>query len=406
MWHWGGKQILEVTMEYKFSDKVGNKGFDGLGLMMSYLKNPDIIPFAGGSPDSSVFPNKKLAELAKDILMKNPVTALQYNIPIGYEPLRELSAKRSKEKCGAGRDFDRVVITSGGAQGIDITARILLNEGDTVVAENPSFMGSIGSFKSFCANVVGAEMEDDGVNLEQLENAFKIEKNVKFFYCIPNFNNPTGLTTSLEKRKKIYELCKKYGVLIVEDNPYGELRFSGEAIPSIKSFDEDGIVIYVSSYSKIIAPGIRIGFVIAPEKITEEIVRVKQFGDLHTNVFWQMLVTEFVNSVDFDTHIDNIKNLYARKCTLMMSELNKKFDKSIKIAPAKGGMFLWCTLPETDMDTIELFSITGERGVVFIPGMSFVTDSRKTSNSFRLNFTMPSEEQIIKGSDILSNFFN
>ena len=216
------------------------------------------------------------------LLTNRPIDALQYSITEGYVPLRNALKDYMKNKFNIGRDFDELIVTSGAQQVMDLATKSLVNEGDTVICEAPSFIGSLNSFRAYKARLCGIPLESDGMNLEALEKALKTEKNVRFIYTIPNFQNPSGVTTSLEKRHAIYELAKKYGVLILEDNPYGELRVSGEDVPAIKSFDEDGIVIYAGSFSKVLSPGMRIGWFVAPKEVAAKMIVCKQGSDVHT----------------------------------------------------------------------------------------------------------------------------
>ena len=247
-------------MDYFLSDRVQTLKPSAIREIFKYASDPEVISLSAGNPDPEAFPVKEIAEISNDVLTNRPIDALQYSITEGYVPLRNALKDYMKNKFNIGRDFDELIVTSGAQQVMDLATKSLVNEGDTVICEAPSFIGSLNSFRAYKARLCGIPLESDGMNLEALEKALKTEKNVRFIYTIPNFQNPSGVTTSLEKRHAIYELAKKYGVLILEDNPYGELRVSGEDVPAIKSFDEDGIVIYAGSFSKVLSPGMRIGW--------------------------------------------------------------------------------------------------------------------------------------------------
>ena len=254
-------------MEYKFSRKLAELKPSAIREIFKSLTDPSIISFAAGNPAPESFPVKELSCISADIFENNSTAALHYSITEGYPPLREAVAKRQKDRFGIGRDGDATLIVSGGQQGIELACKVFCNEGDTVICENPSFIGSLNSFRSNGANVVGVDLDDDGINIELLEEALRARPEAKLLYVIPTFQNPTGITTALEKRREILRLAKKYDVVIVEDNPYGELRFRGEDVPTIKSMDDEGRVIYCSSFSKILSAGMRVGFVIADERI-------------------------------------------------------------------------------------------------------------------------------------------
>lgn len=257
-------------MEYVFSDRVNSLKPSAIREIFKYAADPEVVSLSAGNPAPDAFPVKELAEISASILKEHPIEALQYSVTEGYAPLRDYLKKYMKEKHNIGTENDELIITSGAQQIMDLAAKSLCNEGDVVICEAPSFIGSLNSFRSYNAKLVGVPVESDGINTDILEDKLKTENNVKFIYVIPNFQNPSGVTMSLEKRRKVYNLAKKYGVLILEDNPYGELRYSGEHLPSIKSFDTDGIVIYSGSFSKVVSPGMRVGWCVAPNPIIQK----------------------------------------------------------------------------------------------------------------------------------------
>ena len=387
-------------MEYRISDKLKSLAPSAIREIFKSLTDPEIIAFAAGNPAAESFPVDFIREACSDILTNAPITALQYNITEGYPALRSATARRLSDVYGIGRDFDDTVIVSGGQQGLELACKTMCNEGDVIISENPSFIGALNSFRSNGAKIVGVDMDDDGMNIEKLEAALRENPNAKLIYVIPTFQNPMGITTSLEKRKAIYALAKQYNVLILEDNPYGELRFSGENVPAIKSMDEDGIVIYCGSYSKVLSSGLRLGFVCAPKPVLSKMIVAKQGEDVHTNALAQMVCERFVTSDLFEPHLDSVRALYRRKCQLMLDEMDSCFPKAVRYTRPEGGLFLWCTLPE-GVDTGELVQAALARKVAVVPGVAFNCDASAPSPCIRLNYSTPSDEQIVRGIRIL-----
>ncbi|MDR0987134.1 MAG: PLP-dependent aminotransferase family protein [Ruminococcus sp.] len=387
-------------MNYNFSDKVTGLQASAIREILKFTSLPQVISFAAGNPAPEAFPSAAIAEISAKIMRDNPVAALQYSITEGYMPLRETMKKRLAAANSFNPDIDDVIITSGGQQGNELSCKVLLNEHETLICEAPSFTGSLTSFKSYNVNLTGVPMEDDGMDMDYLENVLKFASRPKIIYTIPNFQNPTGICMSYEKRGKLYELACKYNVIILEDNPYGEIRFEGEAIPSIKSLDTEGRVIYVGSFSKVIAPGLRVGFVSAPKEIIQKIVVCKQVADVHTNIFAQMIADEFVNNYNFDEHLNRIREIYRKKCHLMLSELEKNIPASVTFTRPEGGLFLWGTLPES-VNMPAFCKTAVENNVAVVPGSAFLIDENTPINSFRMNYSTPSDENIVKGCAIL-----
>ncbi|MBO4452518.1 MAG: PLP-dependent aminotransferase family protein [Clostridia bacterium] len=388
-------------MERVYSDKVSGLKPSAIREIFKSLTDKSIISFAAGNPSPLSFPVEKMHDIADGIFRENAVNALQYGITEGYAPLRARVRERLDGRFNSCTDDDEVIITTGGQQGIDLTAKVLCNEGDTVICENPSFIGALNSFRAYNANLVGVDVDHDGINIEKLENAIKTNPNAKLLYIIPTFQNPSGITTSLEKRKAVLEIAGKYGVTILEDNPYGELRFSGEDIPTIKSLDKNGVVVYCSSFSKILSAGMRIGFLSGPKEIIQKIVVVKQVNDVHTNLFFQMLVSGFIDKYGLDDHIQYIRGIYREKCALMLSMLDEYVgDKAVYTRP-DGGLFIWLTVKGADGDEIAKKAIANK--VAVVTGSCFNPKQGGFSDSVRLNYSMPTDEQIVEGVKRLSN---
>ncbi len=387
-------------MEYRISDKMANLKPSAIREIFKSLSDPTMISFAAGNPSPLSFPAEALAEISADIFKNDSTAALQYGITEGYPKLRTAVADRLKAKFGIGRDFDETIITTGGQQGIELACKAMCNEGDVVICENPSFIGALNAFRSNGTKLIGVDLKDDGIDTEKLEEVLKTTPNAKLLYLIPTFHNPAGITSTLENRKKVYALAKQYGIVILEDNPYGELRFAGVDVPTIKSFDEDGLVIYCSSFSKILSAGMRVGFVCGPNEIVQKMVVAKQVEDVHTNNFFQMLCYRYMAECDMDAHVEGIRALYRQKCGLMLSEMDKHFSKKVKFTRPEGGLFLWCTLPD-GTDSAPFVKEALARKVAVVPGTAFNADTEAKSDSFRLNYSTPSDEDIVKGIEIL-----
>ncbi len=363
--------------------------------MLKVTADPSVISFSAGNPSAELFPVEKLAEVTAEIYANEPSTALQYSITEGYGPLRELTKLRYR-KYGIVADDDDLIICSGGQQGIDLTVKCLVNEGDTILCENPSFIGALNTFRSYSANLVGVPMDRDGMDIGALEEALRREKNVRLIYTIPTFQNPAGVTMSVQRRKRLLELAQKYNVIILEDSPYFELSFSGSITPPIKSFDTDGHVVYVGSYSKIISPGIRIGFVCGPKWLVSKMTVAKQVSDVHTNMVFMMVVAKMLESYDMDAHIKECRELYSKKCGLMLGEMDRLFDKRVTYTRPEGGLFIWCDLPE-GYPSIPLCTVAQKRKVAVVPGTTFDVSESPDNRGFRLNFSVPTPEQIETG---------
>ena len=289
---------------------------------------------------------------------------------------------------------------SGAQQGNELSCKVFCDAGDTLVCENPSFIGSLNSFKSYGVNLVGVPLTDGGIDLEELEHTLKQNPNTKVLYLIPNFQNPSGTTMSYEKRKAVLALAKQYDVIILEDNPYGDLRFAGEHVPSIKSLDTEGRVIYCGSFSKVLAPGLRVGYVVAPKEIIQKIVVCKQVSDVHTNILAQMICNQFLLQNDFNAHIEKLSKIYKHKCDLMINSIKKYLNPKITYTVPEGGLFIWCTLPD-GVDMMDFCSKAVQNKVAVVPGSAFMPNESYQTQSFRLNFSTPSDEDIVKGIQIL-----
>lgn len=389
-------------MEYSFSDRVQALKPSAIREIFKYAADPEVVSLSAGNPSPEAFPIEEIKEISSRLLEENPIGVLQYSVTEGYPQLRETLKEYMKSHHNVGRDFDDILITTGAQQIMDLATKSLVNEGDVVITEAPSFIGSLNTFRSYNAKLVGVKIDDDGMNMEELEKALQTHKNARFIYTIPNFQNPSGITMSLEKRKKMYELAKKYNVLILEDNPYGDLRYSGEYIPCIKSFDDEGIVLYAGSMSKVISPGIRVAYVIAPNPIFQKMVVCKQGNDVHTNIWSQMVCNELMTKYDFDSHLEKLRNLYRKKAQFMMDLMDKYLvPMGITYAKITGGLFTMCTLPDY-VDMQEFCKDAIKNKVCVVPGNAFLTDESEECHTFRVNFSTPTDEQLEKGIKLLA----
>ena len=393
-------------MNYTFSDNISSVKPSAIREILKIVAaNPSIISLSTGSPSSEAIPVEQIHEISEKIFRERGIESLQYNVTEGYFPLREVTKQRLREVFHINTDNDDVIITTGGQQGLYITPEVLINRGDTVIVESPSFVSGIIAMKANGANVVGIEMDDEGIRMDLLEDAVRTQKNVKLLYLIPTFQNPRGSTMSLQRRKDVYELCKKNNIIILEDNPYGELRFRGKDVPTIKSMDTEGIVVYNGSYSKVLSAGMRIGFICAPKPIIQKLIIAKQGGDCHTNIFFQMVCDEFFRHYDVPAHIEKIRGIYRDKCDFMLACLDKYVDKRITWTKPDGGLFLWCSLPE-GYDSLDFANMAAGKGVAFVPGCSFMVNDSDPCPAFRLNYSTPSKENIERGIQILAEAIN
>ena len=389
-------------MNYTFSDKLADLKPSAIREIFKSLTDPEIIAFAAGNPSAESFPSEFIKNESERIFREEPVTALQYGTTEGYLPLREAVAQRLKNRFGCGKDFDSTVIVSGGQQGIELTCKAFCNEGDVVICENPSFIGALNAFRSNGARPVGVRMESDGIDTNELEKVISSENRAKLLYLIPTFQNPSGITMSAEKRRIVYDIAKKHNLIIIEDNPYGELRFSGEDIPTIKSIDDEGIVVYCGSFSKILSAGIRVGFVQAHSDIISKIVVAKQVEDVHTNMFAQLICNSFIRNFNIDEHISGVRKLYRDKCSLMLNTMDSEMPERVTYTRPEAGLYLCCTFPES-LSVSELTARLLEKKVAVVPGTAFNCDTEMPTDSIRLNYSTPTCEQIERGIKILAS---
>lgn len=382
-----------------FSDKVAGVAPSAIREILKFTSDPEVISFAAGNPAPEAFPTQKISEISAEIFRDEPINALQYSVTEGYPKLRKWLEDDLRAK-NIFKDGDMLIVTAGAQQAIEVTAKILCNEGDVIICENPSFIGSLNSFRSYGVNLIGVSMDEHGMKPDELEAVLKANPKTKFIYTIPNFQNPTGNTTTLERRKEILALAKKYGVYVLEDNPYGALRFAGEDVTCYKELDDSKNVIYAGTFSKVLAPGLRVGYLCADAELVSKAVVGMQTSTVHTNIWAQILAYRFVTEVDFNAHLKSLQEIYRGKYQRMADALAANLPDFVQLSKPQGGLFIWATIPEKyDMNAFCLEAV--KRKVAVVPGNAFNADESAVSHSFRINFSTPTNEQIDKGCEIL-----
>lgn len=370
--------------------------------LLKWTEKPDIISFAGGLPAPEVFPLKEFREACNYVLDNCGPQALQYGTTEGYMPLREMIARHTS-RYGIEITAENVLITSGSQQALDFIGRLFINNGDHILVESPTYLGALQAWNAYGAHYVSVPSDEDGMVVSELEKGLRAGP--KFIYILPNFQNPTGTTLSLERRHKLVELADKYGVPIVEDDPYGQLRFEGEHLPSVVSLDNEyrglngshyaGNVIYLSTFSKLLAPGLRLAWIIAPPEVIRKLVMAKQAADLHTATFNQFVAYEVGKGGFIDEHVKYIRQVYKERRDVMIETMEELFPREVHWTHPQGGMFLWGILPE-GMDSADVLKVAIERKVAFVPGGPFHPNGGG-NNTMRINFSYSNPETIREG---------
>ncbi len=380
-------------MAFKFAERMDNIKASEIRELLKVTQNPEIISFGGGFPAAESFPIEELIVASDKVLRELPDKALQYGPTDGYLPLREQIAKRMNNqniKCGP----EDILITSGSQQGLEFSAKIFINKGDGIICESPTYLGALNAFKAYEPEFYECDTDENGMIPEHLEELLKT-KSVKFIYVIPDFQNPSGNTWARERREKLVELANKYDVIILEDNPYGDLRYEGESMPAVKSLDTEGRVIFLGTFSKILCPGFRLGWVLASPEILAKYNFVKQGADLQSSTTTQMQAAEYLLAQDLDEHIKDITNLYRTRRDAMISAMEEMFPPEVSFTRPQGGLFLWLTFPE-HIDGRELAKKAIEKKVAFVPGGAFYPHPGH-ENFARLNYSACDEEKIREG---------
>jgi 2-aminoadipate transaminase len=361
--------------------------------ILKVTERPEIISFAGGLPAPELFPVDDVLRATELVLSEMGASALQYSPSEGFAPLREVFAAESRKR-GIDCSADDILIMTGSQQPLDLMGKIFLDAGDCVLTESPTYMAAIQAFQTYGARFAAARTDEEGLIPEELPALIERER-PKFLYTIPNFQNPTGVTLTAERRKTIYAIAAQYGLIVLEDDPYGALRYAGTNIPAIKSMDTEGIVIYQSTISKTIAPGLRVGWVVAPREIRAKLTIAKQAADLHTSSLDQRIVHRYLTEFDSDGHVEKIRRSYGERFTIMDATLREAMPPGFTWTHPEGGMFLWVTCPE-GVNTNELMRDSLARKVLFVPGQDFFSDAPGL-RYMRLNFSNASPEQIREG---------
>ncbi|ANU50763.1 PLP-dependent aminotransferase family protein [Limosilactobacillus reuteri] len=381
--------------QFKYSKRVPADGTDAVGAILQAAADPKIISFAGGLPAPELFPVKEMKAAVDKVFEEHGQEAMQYGAAKGVTALREVIQQHVKEKENVDSELDNVLVTTGSEQALDLVGKAFVDPGDTVLVEQPTYLCALDVFRSYGANFASVEMDEDGMKMDALEEALKANPNTKLIYTVPNFQNPTGRTMTEERRKQLAELAEKYDVYVLEDNPYGEIRFAGQHVPAVKSFDKSGHVFYMSTFSKTLAPGFRLGWLVADKAVVNKLTVLKQSADLHTDNLAQFAVAQFFADNDVDAHVKEISALYGKRKDLMLEGIKKYFPEGVKYTDPEGGMFLWVEVPGVD-DTVELFKECLEHNVAFVPGDPFFAGEVQPG-AFRLNYSNMKEDQIEVG---------
>lgn len=381
--------------QFKYSKRVPADGTDAVGAILQAAADPKIISFAGGLPAPELFPVKEMKAAVDKVFEEHGQEAMQYGAAKGVTALREVIQQHVKKKENVDSELDNVLVTTGSEQALDLVGKAFVDPGDTVLVEQPTYLCALDVFRSYGANFASVEMDEDGMKMDALEEALKANPNTKLIYTVPNFQNPTGRTMTEERRKQLAELAEKYDVYVLEDNPYGEIRFAGQHVPAVKSFDKSGHVLYMSTFSKTLAPGFRLGWLVADKNVVNKLTVLKQSADLHTDNLAQFAVAQFFADNDVDAHVKEISALYGKRKNLMLEGIKKYFPEGVKYTDPEGGMFLWVEVPGVD-DTVELFKECLEHDVAFVPGDPFFADGVQPG-AFRLNYSNMKEDQIEVG---------
>ena len=363
--------------------------------LLKLTAQPDIISFAGGMPAPELFPVEQMMEASRAVLEENGRAALQYSSTEGHPRLRQQIAERMLAKNNIHTDADHILVTSGSQQGLDFSARVFLNPGDVVLLESPSYLGAVNAFKACEPRFIEVPTDNGGMIMEELEKILATTERVKMIYVIPDFQNPTGRTWDLERRHQFMEIVNRYEIPVIEDNPYGELRFEGEYLPALKSLDTKGLVIYLGTFSKILAPGYRIGWVCAEEHILAKYNFMEQAASLQASTIGQMETSKWIDMFDLDAHVATIRACYDKRRKVMLETLERELPEGCTFTHPVGGLFAWVVLPEY-MDATELQMKCLEKKVAFVPGGSFFPNGNH-ENTLRLNYSCMPEEKIVQG---------
>ncbi|MEJ6399822.1 aminotransferase-like domain-containing protein [Nicoliella lavandulae] len=380
--------------KYKFSSRVPLSNDNPFGEVLTVASKPSIISFAGGLPAPELFPVAQLKAVADRIFDDDGQKVLQYSVAQGNLKLRQLIAAYMQTR-GLTEDPANMLITTGSQQGLDVIAEMMIDPGDKVISERPTYLSALDVFKTYGAETLGVGMDADGMKMDELEATLKQNPDTKIVYVVPNFQNPTGNSMSLARRKRLVELADEYDFIIVEDDPYGAIRYAGEAIAPIRSLDDAGRVIYTGTFSKILAPGLRLGWASADPALIAKMTLLKQFEDVHTDNLTQCIIARYMQDYDMQAHIDQITAAYKERGAAMIQAIQDYFPAETEFTRPEGGMFIWAKLPK-NIDIDQLFDECIKHDVAFVPGAPFFPDNPEV-NTMRLNYSNRSVEEIKSG---------
>jgi 2-aminoadipate transaminase len=381
------------SMNTRFARRMDSVRTSTIREILKATEQPDIISFAGGLPAPELFPVDDILRATERVLRETGAGALQYSPSEGFAPLREVFAAESRKR-GIDCSADDILIMTGSQQPLDLAGKIFLDAGDCVLTESPTYMAAIQAFQTYGARFAAVPTDSEGLIPEALPALLEREK-PRFLYTIPNFQNPTGVTLTAERRQSLYAIAARYGLIVLEDDPYGALRYAGTDLPPIKALDSEGIVIYQSTVSKTIAPGLRVGWVVADREIRAKLTIAKQAADLHTSSLDQRIVHRYLSDFDSDAHVERIRQSYGERFSVMDATLRERMPTGFTWTHPEGGMFLWVTCPE-GVNTNELMREAFARKVLFVPGQDFFSDT-PGQRFMRLNFSNATPEKIREG---------
>ena len=382
-------------MEYKFASRMDRMKASEIRELLKLTARPEIISFAGGLPAPELFPVKEIAQVSHDLVLKEGQKLLQYATTEGRPTLREKIAKRMTEKYKTPVVADDILITTGSQQCLDFAGKLFLDPGDVVLCESPSYLGALNAFNAYQPVFKEVPTDGEGIIPEELDKILATTPKCKFIYVIPDFQNPTGICWSLERRKKFIEVINKYDLPVFEDNPYGELRYRGESFPTLKSMDTKGLVSFLGTFSKIFCPGLRLGWIAGPHAIVEKFVMIKQSADLHTSNFDQGVADAYMDTYDLDAHVKEIVALYGHRRDLILKTMEEEFPEGVEFTRPDGGLFLWVTVPE-GVSARKVFDKCIEQKVAAVIGDAFYPND-KTDRSMRVNYSCMPDDKIVEG---------
>ena len=382
-------------MAVRFAERMGKVEGSAIRELLKLTARQEVISFAGGMPAPELFPVEEMKKVSVAVLEEQGKVALQYTTTEGYLPLREKIADRMNKTLKTNVGPDDILITSGSQQGLDFSGKAFIDKGDVVLCESPSYMGALNAMKAYEPEFIEIKTDNDGMIMEDLEKVLASNDKVKLIYVIPDFQNPSGRTWPLERRIKFMEIINKYEIPVVEDNPYGELRFDGETLPSLKSLDTKGLVIYLGTFSKIFCPGYRLGWTCAAPEILTKFNVCKQGADLQASTISQMEVNKFIEMYDLDAHVEKIKECYSKRRDVMLKAMEDEFPDCVEFTHPQGGLFTWVTFPE-GIDAGEMAKKCLEKNVAYVPGASFYPNGG-VFNTCRLNYSNMPEDKIVEG---------